>query len=121
MATNPDLPSTWTKYRASQCGSCIGTCCTLPVEVRAEDLIRLGLIGEEEVKDDIRAVAKQLIKQKVVESFRASTELFTLARRSNGDCLYLDPLKRTCHVYEKRPGVCRNFWRLENLPYKART
>lgn len=81
----------------------------MPVEVKAEDLVGLGLVGEEEIAEDIRSVAKQLIKQKVVESFRSSTGLFTLARRSNGDCMYLDPVKRTCYVYDKRPGVCRSF------------
>jgi Fe-S-cluster containining protein len=44
----------------------------------------------------------------VVKSYRESTGLFTLAQKSNGDCLYLDK-NRLCVVYEKRPDVCRKF------------
>ena len=45
-AAEIDRLETWAKYTADMCHSCISSCCTLPVEVRLNDLIRLELVDE---------------------------------------------------------------------------
>jgi Fe-S-cluster containining protein len=90
------------------CRDCNANCCTMPVEVKAEDLLRLGLIGEDEVRASPKKVFNRLAKQGILKSFRASTGLFMLVQKSNDDCIFLGP-DRLCTVYDKRPGVCREF------------
>lgn len=109
MRPDKDRPSTWVKYRNGLCDGCYGTCCTMPVEVHLSDLIRLGLTNEDEAKGSIKKVAKRLIKEKVILSYRSGTELFMLSAKPNGDCYFLDSKSRLCTVYEKRPDVCRKF------------
>jgi Fe-S-cluster containining protein len=109
MKTDKDRPSTWIKYRDGLCQSCWGTCCTMPVEVRAEDLERLGLATQDELLHSKKKLAKKLIKEKIVSSYREGTDLFMLSAKPNGDCYFLDSKTRLCTVYEKRPEVCRNF------------
>jgi len=108
-----DKPWTWIKFKDGFCQSCRGTCCTMPVEVKSTDLIRLGVCSEDEIDRAIKKTAKRLQKEKIISSFRANegcgTEVFMLSARPNGDCLYLHPLTRLCTVYEKRPDVCRSF------------
>ena len=43
-AAEIDRLDTWAKYSAPMCGSCISSCCTLPVEVKIKDLIRIGIV-----------------------------------------------------------------------------
>ena len=81
----------------------------MPVEVHAEDLVRLELTDQDEVERSPKKLAKRLMKEGVIISFRESTGLFTLSSRPNGDCLYLHEKTRLCTKYEKRPGVCRKF------------
>ena len=45
-AAEIDRLDTWAKYSAPMCGSCISSCCTLPVEVKIKDLIRIGIVDE---------------------------------------------------------------------------
>jgi Fe-S-cluster containining protein len=109
MKPDKDRPSTWVKYRNGLCTGCIGACCTMPVEVKTSDLIRLEVTSEDEISGSIKKVAKRLIKEKIVSSYRAGTDLFMLAAKPNGDCYFLDSKTRLCTVYEKRPDVCRKF------------
>lgn len=81
----------------------------MPVEVRATDLVRLGLASIDEVEGSKKKLAKRLIKEKVVSSYREGTDLFMLAQKPNDDCYFLDSKTRLCSVYEKRPEVCRLF------------
>ncbi|MBY0370322.1 YkgJ family cysteine cluster protein [bacterium] len=101
-------PSTWLRYKQSMCQGCHGLCCTLPVEVSVADLQRMELITADEVRWSVRKIAKKLIDQGVVRSFRVRTGLFTLEQRPNGDCVVLDK-NRLCVLYERRPQVCRMF------------
>lgn len=94
---------------------CWGGCCTLPVEVSAADLIRLGLISEEEAALSLRAVAKKLEKAKVIQAFQPKTQVFTLSQVAGRDCIYLGK-DRLCTVYEKRPNVCREFPKIGPRP-----
>jgi uncharacterized protein len=102
-----DFPSTWVKYRKGLCEGCSAGCCTLPVEVSSEDLLRLGLANQDEVVGSLKKLARRLIKEGWVGSFRARTGLFTLAE-VRGGCVFLDKDRR-CTVYERRPSVCRKF------------
>lgn len=100
--------TTWVRYRNGLCNTCHAICCTMPAEVRARDLVRLGVIDEFELDADPKQLAKRLQKQGIIEHFNFRHGLFTLARRSNGDCRFLDPATRRCTVYETRPDTCRN-------------
>jgi Fe-S-cluster containining protein len=107
-AAEIDRLDTWAKYSAPMCGACISSCCTLPVEVKIKDLIRIGIVDEFEMGDPPKNIAKRLQKEGIVERFNQRTEIFTIQRMSNNDCYYLDRKSRLCTIYEKRPDTCRN-------------
>lgn len=109
MKVDKDRPSTWVKYRNGLCSDCRGSCCMMPVEVKGSDLVRLGLATEDELQTSPKKLAKRLIKEGVVLSYREGTDLFMFVSRPNGDCLYLHPQTRLCTVYDRRPDVCRQF------------
>jgi len=108
--TNADIDdtSTWVKYRKKLCDHCNGSCCTLPVEVKTSDLVRMQLMDEFELEEAPKKIARRLMKERVVEHFHSKSETFTLARMANGDCLYLETQTRRCIIYDKRPDTCRN-------------
>jgi Fe-S-cluster containining protein len=91
------------------CEGCWSACCTLPVEVSAGDLVRLGLISVDETEGSLKKVARRLEREGYVRDFHASTGLFILEQRAGRDCVFLDPQLRRCTVYERRPEVCRRF------------
>ena len=99
---------TWRKHRQSLCASCQGWCCRLPVEVRVEDLVRMGVIDPFEAEEEPRLLARKLKKAGIIDHFNFKNSLFTLAQRANDDCLYLDEQTRRCTIYERRPRTCRN-------------
>mgnify|MGYP001405773435 CR=1 FL=1 len=109
MRPDKDKPWTWIRYRKGMCEGCSGDCCTMPVEVKGTDLVRLGLASEDELTSSPKKLAKRLSKEGVIQSYREGTQLFMLASRPNGDCRFLHPTTRLCTVYENRPGVCREF------------
>lgn len=102
-------PDTWRQYEKGLCSDCWAGCCTLPVEARASDLVRLGLATAEEVDWAPEEVAAKLFKRKIIQSYDPRDQMFTLAQVSGRDCIYLSPVTRRCTVYEKRPDTCRNF------------
>jgi len=72
------------------------------------DLVRLNLVNEFEAEQESpKQIAKRLSKAKQIDHFNFKKSIFTLARRANGDCLYLDAQTRRCTVYENRPNTCR--------------
>lgn len=79
------------------------------LEVTADDLVRLGLCTEDEVRISAKKVFKRLRKEKVAMSYREATGLFMLQSKANSDCQFLDSHTRLCTVYDKRPDVCRKF------------
>lgn len=103
-----DRTDTWIKYERTMCSSCVSSCCTMPVEVRFNDLLRLGLVQEFERDEPRKNIAKRLQKEGIVERFHQKSEIFTLVRMGNNDCLYLDRKTRLCTVYDLRPETCRN-------------
>ncbi len=106
-----DRPSTWKKFTSDEvCHSCVASCCTMPVEVTLTDLIRLNLVTEDEVQNmGIRKVAKKLVKEKWISTYREGTGLFMLTQKANRDCIFLDTRTRRCTNYQLRPDVCRQF------------
>lgn len=103
-----DRLGTWLKYRAGLCEHCMATCCTMPVEVKLPDLVRMGVVDEFEAGEPAKQIAKRLMKAGIIEHFNFKNSIFTLARRANHDCHYLDEQTRRCTIYEKRPNTCRN-------------
>ena len=103
-----DRLETWTRYRSGLCESCAANCCTMPVEIRLPDLVRLGLVDPFEAEhEEPRLIARRLIKSRSVERYNHKDGIFTMARRANGDCQFLDAVTRRCTVYEQRPNTCR--------------
>jgi uncharacterized protein len=103
-----DNTTTWAKYSSKLCSHCAASCCSLPVEVKAGDLVRMDLVDEFSLQEDLKYIARRLIKERLVEHFHARTATFTLARRANGDCIFLDNGTRRCSIYANRPDTCRN-------------
>ena len=80
----------------------------MPVEIRLPDLVRLGLVDPFEAEhEEPRLIARRLIKSRSVERYNHKDGIFTMARRANGDCQFLDAVTRRCTVYEQRPNTCR--------------
>ena len=105
---NVDNCDTWTRYRNGLCSTCAANCCTMPVEVKLPDLVRLELVDPFEAEhEEPKQIAKRLQKMGVIERFNFKNSIFTLSRRANGDCHNLDAKTRRCTVYEKRPNTCR--------------
>ena len=103
-----DRVDTWTRYKKGLCNTCQANCCTMPLEVKLSDLVRLGLVEAFEAQNfDPKAIGLRLHKAKVVERYTAKTEKFTMRRRADGDCQYLDERTRRCTVYADRPDTCR--------------
>jgi len=107
-STDIDNLSTWVKFSKKLCKNCKACCCSLPVEATSHDLIRMGLMDEFELLDDLKKVARRLKKQKLIDRFHQKNSCFTLTRMANGDCFYLDPVTRKCTIYDLRPDTCRN-------------
>jgi hypothetical protein len=98
------------------CEGCFAGCCTLPLEVSAYDLIRLGVVSEDEAAASLKKVARKLSKEGIVRSFFAKTGVFIIEQRHGRDCYFLDEKTRRCTVYEKRPEVCRTFPKIGPRP-----
>ena len=103
-----DNCDTWTRYRSGLCDSCAANCCTMPVEVKMADLVRLELVDPFEAEhEEPKQIAKRLSRAGQIDHFNFRNSLFTLARRASGDCVHLDSNTRRCTVYEQRPDTCR--------------
>jgi uncharacterized protein len=111
-----DEISTWTKHKQRRCSTCRANCCTMPVEVKIPDLVRMGVISEFEADEPLKKIAKRLKKEGVVERLNFKEQVFTLVRFANNDCLYLDPASRRCNIYDRRPDTCRNHPRIGPRP-----
>jgi uncharacterized protein len=103
-----DRPSEWLRFKPSMCNGCWAGCCTMPVEITIADLVRMGLAHEDDLRSSLKKLAKQLMNEGIIKSFRAATGLFMLEQKNNRDCIYLGA-DRLCTIYEKRPETCRKF------------
>ena len=98
---------TWTRYRAGLCDSCVANCCRMPVEATLDDLVRIEVLDAFELQEPLKRIARKLKQANVIEHYNPSRAIFTLARRPNLDCTFLDPVSRRCTIYAKRPQICR--------------
>lgn len=110
MTASPTIerPSTWSEYAEGHCKGCESLCCSLTVEVTANDLVRLGLIPKSDVMMSPKKIARRLMTTGALRDVRPDAGLYTLAQKADGSCVFLSK-ERFCTVYEKRPEVCRNF------------
>jgi Fe-S-cluster containining protein len=106
-AAEIDRLDTWAKYSAPMCGSCISSCCTLPVEVKIKDLIRIGVVDEFE-RGDRRRTSPSACRRKASSSASTRSRDLHPAAHEQQRCLYLDRKSRLCTIYDKRPDTCRN-------------
>ena len=59
-----DRIESWTRYKPGMCDSCAANCCTMPVEVKMADLIRLNLVDPFEAEhEEPKQIAKRLAKR----------------------------------------------------------
>lgn len=84
----------------------------MPVEMRWPDIVRLGWALAD---DDQRIVAKQLVRQGLIDRYREATGVFTMASRSDGACALLTA-ERRCSRYDDRPQTCRDFPKISSRP-----
>ena len=78
---NVDNCDTWTRYRNGLCNTCAANCCTMPVEVKLPDLVRLELVDPFEAEhEEPKQIAKRLQKMGVIEHFNFKNSIFTLSR-----------------------------------------
>lgn len=68
----------------------------------------MGFIQVGEVNGPKKQIARRLIREGVLSSYNSRSQLFTLKRHRNHDCVFLDE-NRLCKIYERRPFVCRSF------------
>ncbi len=97
----------WTPYKKGMCETCEGLCCYMPVEIKTEDLLRMGVLVEFHLELSLKEQIKEAMKHPGVLRYTPSTEKFTLAQKPDSSCFFLDANKR-CTIYEDRPDTCRN-------------
>jgi Fe-S-cluster containining protein len=103
-----DRTDTWTRYKTGMCDTCAANCCTMPLEVKLADLVLLNVVDAFEAEnEEPKQIAKRLSKAGLIEHFNFKNSIFTIARKSSGDCQFLDTQSRRCTVYELRPQTCR--------------
>lgn len=121
LEVDKENPKTWIKFTKNSCQKCIATCCTMPIEIRWEDLLRLGFVDADDLLQPLKKTVARLKKQKVITAYREESGLFAFRQTKEGKCRYL--IGNRCGIYEKRPLVCRAFplrmgWRHGYCPQK---
>lgn len=97
----------WSLYKKGMCETCEGLCCYMPVEVKTQDLVRLGILDEFHLELSIKKQTREALKYPGISRYTSSTERFTLSQKPDGSCFFLDSNKR-CTQYATRPDTCRN-------------
>ena len=121
LEVDKENPESWKKYTKNSCKTCSATCCTMPIEVRWEDLVTLNLIEDSELSRPLKTIVAKLKKEKVITAHRPESGLFAMRQTPEGKCRYL--VGNRCSVYKSRPLVCRAFpiemgWRHGFCPQK---
>lgn len=88
-----DYPD-FTPIDKSLCGQCGSECCDSSTPFTKEDIAS--------IKKDYRKLLRG------VEFIPDGNGVFTLRKRSNEQCVFLDQNKR-CRIYDIRPQICRDF------------
>lgn len=86
------------------CAKCPGYCCSYPeIEVTPRDIERLAKRFEIGFREAEERFTKHDPKEKVQLLRHKKDTVFATV------CMFLDQKKRSCTVYESRPGVCRAY------------
>lgn len=88
-----DYPD-FTPIDRTLCNQCNAECCDSSTPFTSDDLA------------DIKAKHRKLLRGVRMESTGERT--FTLHKRSNDKCVFLDE-KNRCRIYDVRPQICRDF------------
>ena len=111
-----DKPYTWDKYKDGMCNHCIATCCSMPVEVSREDMLKMGLITEFDMDEPIKSLVKRLEKERIIKYYRHKTNMFMLEQTKEGLCIMFDVENHGCTVYDNMPEACANFPAVSSRP-----
>ncbi|MBF0206562.1 MAG: YkgJ family cysteine cluster protein [Oligoflexia bacterium] len=118
---------TWTCYQKKLCTNCLAGCCSLALEVSAADLYLLQPITDRFFEEDDfyrKEIILKLKKVGIIEKYNFKANLFTLARKASGECVYLN-LQKRCSVYDRRPRTCQAFPLIPyfqgHCPYQRKT
>ncbi|MEQ1826910.1 MAG: YkgJ family cysteine cluster protein [Pirellula sp.] len=101
-----DVPVWYANGLSFECTQC-GNCCSGPGQ---------GYVWVDE--EEVHAIATFMGMADRIDEFerrftrRIGTRV-SLVEYSDGDCIFLDPTRRTCTVYDTRPTQCRTwpFWK----------
>jgi Fe-S-cluster containining protein len=87
------------RFECTQCGRCCGGAPGY-VWVNAEEIAALAAAKGVSVEEFERLYVRKVESRK------------SLIEHENGDCVFLDPVKRNCTLYDSRPRQCRTwpFW-----------
>jgi Fe-S-cluster containining protein len=93
----------------------------MPLEIRWEDLVKLGFLDEDDLALPLKTVVARLKKENVITAYRKEKGLFAFKQTAEGKCRYL--VGNKCSVYKIRPMICRIFpieagWRHGYCPQK---
>lgn len=88
------------------CSRCLGFCCSVyeEVNIRVEDLVRIA----EHFGIGVQAAA-ELYTNPGLELKRKPDDLLLY-----DTCVFFDTEKRCCGIYEARPGLCRDWPKVEH-------
>ncbi len=90
------------RFQCTQCGNCCSGPGTGFVWVDDQDIEQMAAAMD--MSDAVESFRRRFIRQVGTRE--------SLVEYSDGDCIFLDPQKRNCMVYEARPIQCRTwpFW-----------
>tara|TARA_R110001592_G_C13142086_1_gene747406 strand:+ start:1240 stop:1587 length:348 start_codon:yes stop_codon:yes gene_type:complete len=97
----------------NSCLTCVGSCCSLVVDIDKEDYNNLISIkkGKNVIKQS-EIFVKENPSYKGKEKFldeMYSEEFARIKKNKTGFCSLLDKKTRLCSIYENRPKVCKDF------------
>lgn len=124
LEVDKENTDTWKKYTKTSCKTCAANCCTMPIEIRWEDLVNLNFVTEDDLMTPLKSTISRLKKENVITAYRPESGLFAFKQTAEGKCRYLKDNR--CTVYKIRPLVCRAFpiemgWRHGYCPQKPLT
>lgn len=68
----------------------------------------MEIIDPFEADEPPKKIARKLMKAGIIDHFNFKNTVFSIARKANDDCIYIDSKSRRCTIYDKRPETCRN-------------
>jgi len=97
----------------NKCLGCVGSCCSLDVEINKEDYYTLESLGLENSctkHSTIFIKNNPSYKYKIDFLDNLYKDNFAILNKNNtGFCVFLDKDIRLCSIYKNRPKVCKEF------------